>query len=162
MRPPPYIVGVNDDLFTLTQSSADRNYLCPSAATREFVDMASAIVVRERLNVVMPTDDESVKALSDHRTRFAIGLFLPRRGTIDLCQDKYALSVRLRQRGVPAPPTYALRSAQGPRPHLRPPWRMALSGAGRVAAPARGERQRWPASPRHGRDQPRTDLRGAR
>jgi carbamoyl-phosphate synthase large subunit len=110
IRPVPYIVGVNDDRFTLTQSRADRNYLCLSAATREFVDMVSGVVVQERLNVVMPTDDESVKALSDHRTRFAINLLLPRRGTIDLCQDKYALNVRLLERGVPAPRTYALRS----------------------------------------------------
>ena len=110
MTPPPAIVGVNHDRFTLKQSLADRNYLCPPYATSAFINTVLDLVDRERINVVMPGDDDAVKALSDARRRFPIALFLPRRATIDLCQDKYALNVFLRQRAVAAPLTYAVRS----------------------------------------------------
>ena len=110
MTPAPHIVGVNHDRFTLKQSLADLNYLCPPCAASEFVDATVDLVGRERINVVMPGDDDAVKALSDGRERFPITLFLPRRNTIDLCQDKYALTVFLRQRAIAAPLTYAVRS----------------------------------------------------
>jgi carbamoylphosphate synthase large subunit len=163
MRPPPAIVGVNDNRFTLTQSAADRNYLGPPATSREFAAIASAIVVRERLNVVMPTDDESVKALSDHRLRFAIPLFLPRRATIDLCQDKYALSAHLRRRGVPAPRTYALRSLRDVDPIFArfgnhgPLWCRARRGSrsrGATAVASAAQARAWISL--------WSDLRGAR
>ena len=113
MQPTPHIVGLHHDRFTLRQSLADRSYLCPPYAAGEFVDTALDIVRRQRINVVMPGDDDVVKALSDHRRRFPMPLFLPRRSTIDLCQDKYALCVFLRRRGIPAPLTYAVRSLGG-------------------------------------------------
>jgi hypothetical protein len=102
----PYIVGVHDDRFTLRQSPADRNYLIPPSTADAFADVTAEIVRREQINVVMATDDQAVKALSDRRDEFPIQLFLPCRETIDLCQDKYALNALLRERGIPAPLTY--------------------------------------------------------
>jgi carbamoyl-phosphate synthase large subunit len=110
MTPAPHIVGLNDDRFLLKLSLADRNYLCPAPTSDEFVNAILEIIGREQINVVMPTDDSTVKSLSDGRDRFPIELFLPRQETIELCQDKYALSVFLRRRNIPAPLTYAVRS----------------------------------------------------
>jgi carbamoyl-phosphate synthase large subunit len=110
ITPPPFVVGVHYDRFTLSQSSADTNYVCAPYGTSAFVERAADIVERERINVVMPTDDEAVKTFSDHRRRFRLPLFLPRRATIDLCQDKYALTVFLRRREIPAPLTYHVTS----------------------------------------------------
>jgi hypothetical protein len=110
MTPAPHIVGLNDDRFLLKLSLADRNYLCPAPTSGAFVNAISDIMGREDINVVMPTDDNAVKAISDERDRFPIELFLPRRETIDLCQDKYALSAFLRRRKIPAPSTYEVRS----------------------------------------------------
>lgn len=113
MTPRPYIVGLNDDRFALKLSLADRNYLCPAPESGKFVKWISEIISRERINVIMPTDDNIVKALSDGRKRLPIELLLPRQGTIDLCQDKYALNIFLRQREIPAPLTYEVRSLRG-------------------------------------------------
>jgi hypothetical protein len=113
IRPKPDIVGINGDRFTLRQSLADRNYLCPAPESGEFVDSILKIISREQINVIMPTDDNAVKALSDGRNRIPIELLLPRQKTIDLCQDKYALNVFLRQRDIPAPLTYEVRSLRG-------------------------------------------------
>jgi carbamoyl-phosphate synthase large subunit len=113
MSPPAVIVGVNDDRFTLKQSSADCNYLYTAPHGKPFVDTVIKIVRRERVNVVIATDDHLVKDLSDARGRFPIKLFLPRRETIDLCQDKFALSEFFRSKGIRAPRTYAVRSLRG-------------------------------------------------
>jgi hypothetical protein len=110
LSPAPYIVGVNDDRFVLKLSLADRNYLCPKSDSAAFVDAMLDVIGRERANVVMPTDDTAVKALSRGRKRFSINLLLPRRSTVDLCQDKYALNVFLRRLSIPAPVTYEVKA----------------------------------------------------
>jgi carbamoyl-phosphate synthase large subunit len=111
MAPIPYIVGANSDRFTLKQSLADRNYLCPPATdAAAFVDAIGALVKSERIGVVLAGDDHTVKALSDHRERLPRVTFLPRGQAIDLCQDKYALNVFLRRRNIPAPLTYPVTS----------------------------------------------------
>jgi hypothetical protein len=110
MKPKPYVVGVNDDRFILKLSLADRTYLSPEPASEEYINSLLAIVRRERVNVIMPTDDNAVKALSDARDRFSIDLLLPRPETIELCQDKYALTVFLRRRNIPAPRTFEVKS----------------------------------------------------
>jgi carbamoyl-phosphate synthase large subunit len=102
----PYIVGVNDDRFTLRQSPADRNYLVPRSSVEAFCQVIAEIVHREHVNVVIATGDQEVKALSDRRAEIPIPLFLPGPDTIALCQDKYALNLFLRERDIPAPLTY--------------------------------------------------------
>lgn len=113
MAPKPHVVGVNDDRFVLKLSIADIGYLSPDPASRGFTGALLDIIKRERINVVMATDDNAVKALSDHRRRYPIDLLLPRRKTIDLCQDKYTLNVFLRSRDIPAPRTFEVRSLRG-------------------------------------------------
>jgi hypothetical protein len=110
LNPNPHVVGVNDDHFALKLSLAERNYHCPEPNSDGFVGAMLEVVRRERINVVIATDDHVVKAISDCRERFPINLFLPARDTIDLCQDKYALNLFLRRQGIPAPETYAVRS----------------------------------------------------
>jgi hypothetical protein len=110
MKPKPYVVGLNDDRFTLKLSLAERNYLSPETASDEFVGTLLEVIRRERINVVLASDDHVVKVLSDERNRFPIELLLPRLESISLCQDKYALNVFLRRRGIAAPKTYAVRS----------------------------------------------------
>ena len=104
------IVGLNSDRFALKMSLADRNYSCPAPESGEFVNSILQIVRRERINVILPTDDSVVKALSDKRNQIPVELLLPRQATIDLCQDKHALNVFLRQRDISAPLTYEVRS----------------------------------------------------
>ena len=110
MSPKPYVAGINHDRFFLKLSIADANYVTPDPDGGEFTDALLAIIKRERINVVMATNDNVVKVLSDHRRRYGIDLLLPRRETVDLCQDKYALTEFLRQRKIPVPRTFAVKS----------------------------------------------------
>jgi carbamoyl-phosphate synthase large subunit len=111
--PKAHVVGINSDRFSLKMSLADKNYLCPKPSRDEFIATIAQIIKRERIGVVMPTDDDLVRALSDDRERLPVELLLPRRETIDLCQDKYALNVFLRRRGIPAPLTHEVKSLRG-------------------------------------------------
>jgi len=111
--PKPHVVGVNHDRFVLRLSIADTSYLTPDPDGDGFIDALLEIIRRERINVVMATNDNVVKALSDHRRRFKVDLLLPRRETIDLCQDKFALADFLRRRNIPAPRTFEVKSLRG-------------------------------------------------
>jgi len=110
MTPTPYVVGVNEDRFVLKLSLADSNYLCPEPASGDFIDSLLEVIRRERVNVIMPTNDNAVKALSDARARFSIDLLLPRAETIERCQDKFALSEFFRRRDIPSPHTFEVKS----------------------------------------------------
>lgn len=103
------IVGCHDDRFELKKSDADRHYLLPSPDQRIFAERLDRLVERERIDVVIPTSDRDVRALSRRRRRLGRRLFLPGPRAIALGQDKYALAARLRAAGVPAPETHAVR-----------------------------------------------------
>ena len=65
MTPVPAIVGANHDRFTIKSSLADLNYVVPVPTSAEFVDAVLDIVARERINSIIGTDENVVKALSE-------------------------------------------------------------------------------------------------
>ncbi len=108
-----FIVGCNDDRFVLTKSLADRKHLVPTPTSPSFARSLRRVVDAERVDLVIPTGDPDVLALSGAPGRKSCPVFLPSRVVIDLCQDKYDLTVFLRSRGLPAPETYAVTSLRG-------------------------------------------------
>ena len=107
------IIGCHDNRFALKQSVADRNYLTSRSTEPSFVDELRRIVEAERIALVMPTSDRDVKVLATLRDRIPARLFLPRLEVIELCQDKYALTSFLHERGLPVPETYAVTNLEG-------------------------------------------------
>ena len=101
-----FIVGAHADRFVLKKSSADRKYLIPAQDGPAFIRSVRRIVEAERIDLIIPTGDADVGALSEHRHRFPGRVFLPSRPIIHRCQDKYELTMFLRARDVPAPDTY--------------------------------------------------------
>ena len=104
------VVGCHSDRFVLAKSTADRNYLTPATTDRGFLRALARVIRRERVDLLIPTTDAEVAAFARLRTRIPCRVFLPRRGVIALCQDKYRLNRRLRARGVPAPVTHPVTS----------------------------------------------------
>ncbi|MEK7714630.1 MAG: hypothetical protein AAB387_04170, partial [candidate division NC10 bacterium] len=104
------VVGCHDDRFTLKKSTAERNFLVPRATEPGFVAALRRIVEAEKINLVIPNTDIDVWAISRARRRIPCRLFLPRHAVVELCQDKYRLTVFLRARGVPVPRTYPVTS----------------------------------------------------
>jgi carbamoyl-phosphate synthase large subunit len=104
--PSVFIVGGHADRFVLKKSSADRKYLMPAPDSPVFNRAMRRIVQAERIDLIIPTGDADVEALSEHRQSFPGRIFLPSRRVIRLCQDKYQLTMFLRARSVPTPETY--------------------------------------------------------
>ena len=108
--PSLFVVGCNDDRFVLKKSLADRNYLVPGRAQRGFAEGLRRLARTERIDLLIPTSDVDVLRVAELRVRIGCRTFLPAKRVIKRCQDKYALTQFLRQRRIPAPLTYAVRS----------------------------------------------------
>jgi hypothetical protein len=107
-EPALVVIGTHSDRFLLKKSDADVSYLVPPSHAREHVGALRRVVARERVGLIVPTSDHEVRVISRHRRRLGARVFLPRHRVIELCQDKYRVSVYLRRRGVPAPLTLAV------------------------------------------------------
>jgi carbamoyl-phosphate synthase large subunit len=105
------IVGCDDNPFALKKSAADRKYALPSSA-QDYPAALRRIVKTERIDVVIPTSDGDVLRVSELRDKLGCRIFLPRKSVIERCQDKYALTVFLRKRGIPAPLTYPIANVE--------------------------------------------------
>jgi glutathione synthase/RimK-type ligase-like ATP-grasp enzyme len=142
-----FVAGCHSDRFILKKSTADRNFLVRVATDRAFLRDLASVVTRVGVDLVIPTTDVEVRALSRARRSLPCRVFLPSRPVIELCQDKYRLSRFLRARGVAAPLTYAVGSlAAVPRIFRRlrrtPLWCRVRAGSGSTAAiPVRTPRQ---------------------
>jgi carbamoyl-phosphate synthase large subunit len=112
-EPSLVVVGCHDDRFELKKSAADRHYLVPPARHRDFAAALRRVVAAAAIDLVVPTSDADVLAVSRARARLGARVFLPRHRVIELCQDKCAVSAFLRARGVPAPLTYPVRRLDG-------------------------------------------------
>jgi len=100
------IVGCHDDRFILRQSLADRNYLISGATPSSMLAGLRRVIRGERIDLLIPSTDIEVRAVSSMRERISCRVFLPRHSVIERCQDKYRLARFLRAAGVPAPLTY--------------------------------------------------------
>ena len=108
--PSTVLVGCHSDRFMLKKSPAQRNFLIPPPDAEEGDRALRSIVECARVELVMPGNDRDARAIAAIRERQALACrsFLPALKTIEACQDKCALSQFLRERGIPAPRTYAL------------------------------------------------------
>jgi carbamoyl-phosphate synthase large subunit len=104
------IVGCHSDRFVLAKSTADPNYLTPAPTDRGFLRALGRVIRRARVDLLIPTTDTEVSVLARLGAGIPCRTFLPRPRVVELCQDKYRVNRRLRERGVPAPATYPVTS----------------------------------------------------
>ena len=106
------LLGCNDDRFVVRHSAADARYVVPPPGTPRFVPALRRLIRASRVDLVIPTIDRHVQALSDAREAFRGKVFLPAGRVVALCRDKYRLTTALHRHGVRAPTTFPVR---GPR-----------------------------------------------
>jgi biotin carboxylase len=137
---PPFVVGCHDDRFVLRNSAADRTCLVPPAGSPAWLSALRRIVGAESIDLVIPTLDTDVAALSRARKQLQPRLFLPSPRFIETCRDKYRLIAHLQERGLPAPATFPVESLSdiaGIFRRLgkaRPLWCRVRTGAGSLGA----------------------------
>lgn len=108
--PASVLLGCHSDRFMLKKSPARRNFLIPPLDADEGPGALRDVAESAQIDLVMPGNDRDARALAVMREREPLPsrTFLPTLKTIEICQDKCALSLFLRERGVPAPRTFAL------------------------------------------------------
>ena len=106
------LIGYHADRFVLKKSPADRNYLIPPVSRPAFAAALRRLVEIEQIDLLIPSGDQDVALASRLRHELSCRVFLPRAELIDLCQDKYRLTVFLGERGLPVPLTYPVADLQ--------------------------------------------------
>jgi hypothetical protein len=108
--PAHVLLGCHSDRFMLKKSPAARNFLLPPLDANEGAGLLAQVLESAQIDLVMPGNDRDALALAAMRARgpLAARTLLPKLKTIEICQDKCALSLILRERGIPAPRTFAL------------------------------------------------------
>jgi carbamoyl-phosphate synthase large subunit len=124
-EPSLVIAGCHDDRFALRASAAKAKYLVPPGSHPDHLRVLRTLVERDEIDLLVPTMDADVRRVARGRRAFGRRVFLPKTSVIELCQDKYALTMFLRRRGVPAPLTYPVRRLADIAGHFR---RLAASG----------------------------------
>ncbi len=108
------IIGTNLDRSFLARSMADHNFLIPpSSRTDDYVRAINTIIDREEIDLIVPSNDTEVEAISACRGRLDAPTFLPSVPALKLCRDKLALSAHLKDRGIPAPHSLPIESREG-------------------------------------------------
>jgi carbamoyl-phosphate synthase large subunit len=108
--PDATVLGCHSDRFILKKSPAQRNFMVAPLETREGRAALEQVVEVAQVDLVIPGNDRDAHTLASlrRRQRSSARTFLPALKTIELCQDKCALSLFLRSQGVAAPRTHAL------------------------------------------------------
>ena len=148
------LLGCNDDRFVLRRSVADARYLVRPPAHPRFARVLRRLVGQAGVDLVIPTIDRDVQALSDARAALRGRLFLPAARVVRLCRDKYRLTTALRRHGIAAPVAYPVRTPSDVdeifarlghprRVWCRPRTGTCARGGGAVSTP--DEARRWMA-----------------
>jgi carbamoylphosphate synthase large subunit len=110
------LIGCNDDPFVLRRSAADVRYLVPTPRDPKFIGVLRRLIAEARIDLIVPTNDAHVCALSDGRAGLRGRLFLPARAAIELCRDKARSIAVLRRHCIPSPETRRLTGLDSIRP----------------------------------------------
>ena len=91
------IYGSNLDAFILAKSEADKNFLLPSASEPNYIDALLHRIQNEDVDLIIPNSDREVRRISDERDKIPCRFFLPPRDIVEMCQDKYAMHLKLKE-----------------------------------------------------------------
>lgn len=104
-----FIVGTNINRFYLKRSIADKNYLIPRGTDENYIPAINKLIQIEDIDLVIPNNDTEVRSISENREKIDARIFLPKKGTVRVCQDKLLLYEALRKHGVNVAKTVQLR-----------------------------------------------------
>jgi carbamoyl-phosphate synthase large subunit len=84
---------------------ADKAHMVPLSDDPTYIDHILELCVRERIGLVVPTIDDELPVFSESKKRFedlGVKVAVSDAFVTSLCNDKFATSAYLRERGVPA------------------------------------------------------------
>ena len=85
------IIGTDSDKYNLLLGCryAKKVYLAPKANDYGYIDALRKLVKREGVDVVIPSPDPEVLAITKHKRELGATTFLPSLRTVEVAQDKW-------------------------------------------------------------------------
>jgi len=96
-----YIVGIDIKPYHLELTDLDASYIVPSVTDQNYLKKLIYLIDKEKIDLVHPQPDPEVLFLSRNRNKVKAKLFLPKRKSIEVCQNKMKLISLLSQKKVP-------------------------------------------------------------
>jgi carbamoyl-phosphate synthase large subunit len=93
------------------ENMVDEAYVVPRTDSPEYIPKLNELIDRTGAELMHPQPDGDVKLFSDNRERLACPVFLPRKTTVDICQDKYLSGKAWQAAGLPLIETLYVTSA---------------------------------------------------
>ena len=101
-----FIVGVDQDVYTVHRSECDVSYLGPSAKDEHYIDYLLEIIRKERIVFLHTQPEIEVYTVGKYRTRVTEAgcrLLMPRQETIEILRDKLKSYLVWSRAGIAVP-----------------------------------------------------------
>jgi len=135
-----FIAGSDMNKYRIELPDVDKRYLVPANSDPSYIRILNSIIEKNKIEFVHPQPDVEVRFLSDNREKINAKVFLPKRDTVRICQDKLETALRWKKAGIPVPESMEVGDEQGLKKAAKefgyPFWFRATQGAG-----ARGSTQ---------------------
>lgn len=132
-----HVVGTDCNQSMASLSNADKLYIVPrieSDYLETYIPRMNAIIKEERIDFLHPQPDVEVSVIGQNRELFKATTFLPSKQALSTCRDKYSTYLVLSRHGVPAPPTFLMKTELDVAPALlevgHQGWLRKRTGAG--------------------------------
>jgi len=135
------LIGVEGNRYHRFLAETEKCYLVPKAKESGYIEKLNQIIDSEGINFVHAQPDIEVRVISENRERLKARVFLPKKRTVEICQDKFETYKVLSKAGVAVPRTIEIEKEEDVKRAFRelgsPIWIRATSGAGgRGSTPA--------------------------
>src|SRR5262245_45118573 len=100
-----HLIGTDSDKYCLQRAETDERYLVPRADAADYLEVLDALIRRTRSELLYSPTDVEIEVISEHRERLACRTFLPAKGSVRMCQDKFRSYERWRDARLQVPRT---------------------------------------------------------
>ncbi|MCW1296177.1 MAG: ATP-grasp domain-containing protein [Candidatus Parvarchaeota archaeon] len=84
-----YIVGSDANKYYLELPNVNKRYLVPRCDSPNYINKLNKIIKKEKIQFVHPQPDAEVGFISENREKINTHVFLPKKETVRICQDKF-------------------------------------------------------------------------
>lgn len=102
------IIGTDCSTYAPALYETDNHYIVPRMTSPDYLDIILDICQKERIDAVLPLQEDELFLIASHRERFTDAGILPivsEKDTVELCRDKYAFYQHMKQNGLPVLPS---------------------------------------------------------
>ncbi len=106
MKEKVFIVGTDSNEYYVNRSEADITYMAPSCKDEKYFDYLNWVIKKHQLEFLHVQNDVELEAISKHREKLHVNIFLPSKATVKRCLNKFESYEEWEKNGLKVPKTY--------------------------------------------------------